>query len=108
MLKCSAPALLSHCLLVSTGRAQEAQATDLKRVAKEMVPAHGGRRKYGRPCASRQSFWALTAEEWGSGPAPSTPSSARKKLAASRRIPVKLERYAIKAMRFVINSTALT
>ncbi len=30
------------------------------------------------------------------------------KLKASRRIPVKLERYAIKAMRVAINSAALT
>ena len=74
MFECPAPARLSHCLLV--GRRKRRKLTSSGWRGK-MIPADGRGGKYGPPGASRHSLWVLTAEKWGSGPAPSTPSSRR-------------------------------
>jgi hypothetical protein len=58
VLECPAPARLSHC---SLGGAQEAQETDLERLARENGTGRWSREKYGPPGASGQCLWVLTA-----------------------------------------------
>jgi hypothetical protein len=60
----SAPARLPYRNWPYSGGVQEAQETDLGRLAREMVPAAGRGGKYGPPGARPESFWALTVEEW--------------------------------------------